>query len=282
MTIQAAQATNGNVRARTWARARIGATFARLSGALLLLVACILAAGRPTLAAEAGPGLFGSTEQHFTNLHQFAKWQAAIRRYRQAEQSCLAGGCEGSAWHGFLDSLRGLDRRSLLVAVNARINQARYVEDRVNWRVADYWETPFELLSRGGDCEDYAVAKYFALRELGVRADEMRIAIVWDRGLHRFHAVVAVDLEGRPVVLDNQRQWIGAADRPSIYVPLYSVNEEGWWLHQDPGRLPRAVAPAAGTRVEKQLSSTGAGETLSPIIRVGEADLDGERRAARN
>src|SRR5262249_2798252 len=112
MTIQTAQAANGNVRARTCAQARVGATIARLSGALLPLVACILAGGRPTLAAEAGPGLFGSTEQHFTNLHQFAKWQAAIRRYRQAEQSCLAGGCKGSAWYAFLDSLRGLDRRS--------------------------------------------------------------------------------------------------------------------------------------------------------------------------
>lgn len=263
-------------------RKRGGMSVAALALVALLVVAgCILAVARPSGAAETSSGLFGSSERHFANLGHFAKWQAAIRRYRLAEQGCLSRGCEDGGWSLFLRGLRGLDRWSLLVAVNSRINQARYIEDSVNWRTADYWATPFELLRRGGDCEDYAVAKYFALRALGLRADEMRIAVVWDRGLHRFHAVLAVFFDGRPVMLDNQRRTIGSAERPSVYAPLYSVNEEGWWLHQAPGGLPRTVLPAAGTRVGKTASASASGVAAS-IVRVGDEEPDGERRARRD
>src|ERR1700753_3221158 len=75
----------------------------------------------------------------------------------------------------FLDSLRQQSRRDQLNAVNQWANARPYVEDRVNWGVPDYWETPAQFLAHGGDCEDYAIAKYFSLVKLVFSPHDLRI-----------------------------------------------------------------------------------------------------------
>jgi predicted transglutaminase-like cysteine proteinase len=101
-----------------------------------------------------------------------------------------------------------------------------------NWRELDYWATPLEFLARSGDCEDFAIAKYQVLRALGVPIDDMRIVIVNDRARRATHAVLAVYVDGRPLILDNLRNDVVAADLIGDYEPVYSINEQGWWLHR--------------------------------------------------
>ncbi len=126
-----------------------------------------------------------------------------------------------------------------LSAVNRFFNRAPYVLDPVNWGVPDYWASPGQFAAKDGDCEDYAIAKYLALRRLGVPAQAMRVVVLEDRNLKTDHAVLAVrDPKGRIWILDNQTPIVVQAERIRHYRPVYSINEEAWWLH--------TTTPAAG------------------------------------
>ncbi|RYG28700.1 MAG: hypothetical protein EON93_18085, partial [Burkholderiales bacterium] len=78
-----------------------------------------------------------------------------------------SGDCRYAAWRNSLPSLRNLPAIERVNAVQTAINRLPYVSDRQNWSMSDRWATPAEMFARGGDCEDYALTKYFALRELG-------------------------------------------------------------------------------------------------------------------
>ncbi len=84
------------------------------------------------------------------------------------------------------------------------MNKVRYIGDQKNWGKSDYWATPIEFLTYGGDCEDFAIAKYVSLRALGVPDRAMRIAIVKDTQKGIAHAILIVYTEDGPMVLDNQ------------------------------------------------------------------------------
>jgi predicted transglutaminase-like cysteine proteinase len=94
-----------------------------------------------------------------------------------------------------------------------------------------YWETAFEFLHYGGQCQDYAIAKYLLLRAAGVPADQMRMVVLRDTAINLDHAVLAVYVDGQPQLLDNLRNDIVAANSVSDYHPYYSINENGWWYH---------------------------------------------------
>ncbi len=136
-----------------------------------------------------------------------------------------------------------------LSAVNRFFNRAPYVLDPVNWGVPDYWASPGQFAAKDGDCEDYAIAKYLALRRLGVPARMMRIVVLEDRNLNTDHAVLAVrDPAGRIWILDNQTPIVVKAERIRHYRPVYSINEEAWWLH--------TAAPTAGSGSSIPLTRT--------------------------
>jgi predicted transglutaminase-like cysteine proteinase len=157
--------------------------------------------------------------------------------------------CIPAAWTTFLDSVRKLPQREQLDAVNKWANARPYVEDWVNWHVPDYWETPGEFLARGGDCEDYAIAKYFSLVRLGFSPDDLRLVIVNDLNLKQFHAVLAVRSGNAVWLLDNQLPQVVPMDIAVQYAPIYSLNERGWWIHSIPkitvGNLTIAAGPVA-------------------------------------
>jgi predicted transglutaminase-like cysteine proteinase len=142
--------------------------------------------------------------------------------------------CAPAAWTAFLDSLSQMTPREQMQAVNQWANARPYVEDIVNWGVADYWETPGQFLARGGDCEDYAVFKYFSLIRLGFSPDDLRIVVVDDAKLKAFHAVLAVRAGGETWLLDSQIAEIETLAAAVQYAPIYSLNEHGWWMHATP------------------------------------------------
>jgi predicted transglutaminase-like cysteine proteinase len=157
--------------------------------------------------------------------------------------------CAPAEWTDFLQTLQGKSRHEQIDAVNRWVNQKPYVEDIANWGVADYWETPGEFLAHGGDCEDFAITKYFSLVRLGVPAEDLRLTIVKDADLNAFHAVLVVKDEGETLLMDNQLAEVVPLSAKPAYQTIYALNDRGWWMDSPP-RLDfgSVVIAAAGPR----------------------------------
>lgn len=206
----------------------------RLRGFLCIALSAVLLCS--ATAGHAGiirTGLFGTTEIRSSDLNKFPKWRGALARFADELRSCNENRCPVGEWNQLVASLRGWDVPTQLALLNVYVNRYPYVDDRINWRQLDYWATPLQFLARsGGDCEDFAITKYLVLRELGTDPDDMRIVIVRDRTRGIAHAVLAVYVDGRAMILDNQRDDVVVAELVRNYVPVYSLNERGWWLHR--------------------------------------------------
>jgi predicted transglutaminase-like cysteine proteinase len=125
------------------------------------------------------------------------------------------------------------------------MNKKRYVTDSANYGKSDYWATPIEFFQKGGDCEDFAIAKYTALRALGVPDNRMRIAIVQDQQKNVAHAILIVYTDQGAMILDNQLHAAVKAEKVSHYKPIFSINQNAWWLHTAPKSNVTRVASAA-------------------------------------
>ena len=129
--------------------------------------------------------------------------------------------------------------RDKLDRVNQFFNQKMiFRDDKRVWGTVDYWATPIEFLRKGeGDCEDYALAKYFTLREIGVPASQLRITYVKALKLNQAHMVVTwySTPDAIPLVLDNLNTTILPATQRSDLLPVYAFNGEGLWLPQAGG-----------------------------------------------
>lgn len=144
-----------------------------------------------------------------------------------------------SAWEQVLQSLMDESEREQLRAVNHFFNlRLRFRDDQELWLVKDYWATPVESLFKGAaDCEDFAIAKYFSLRQLGVPSEKLRITYVKATQLNQAHMVLTYYEEptSMPLVLDNLIDAILPASQRTDLVPVYAFNAEGLWL---PGGRP--------------------------------------------
>lgn len=139
-----------------------------------------------------------------------------------------------TSWKMFKEEAEKLDDRGKLNKVNAFFNSFPYITDQKNWGKEDYWAIPSQFLKKSGDCEDYAIIKYFTLRELGFPAESMRIVIVLDTLLNEGHAVLAVKTGGTIYILDNQSRIVLPQERIHNYEAQYSVNELGRWNQMKP------------------------------------------------
>lgn len=109
-----------------------------------------------------------------------------------------------------------------------------FKEDSVVWGVPDYWASPLESLEkRAGDCEDYAIAKYFSLAATGVPTAKLRMVYVRARlgGQALAHMVLAYYAEPgvEPLILDNLRPEVLPASQRTDLTPVFSFNTEGLW-----------------------------------------------------
>lgn len=120
-----------------------------------------------------------------------------------------------------------------LEAVNDFFNQIPYDSDEALWGQEDYWATPIEMLSiEGADCEDYAIAKYFTLLDMGVPAERLRITYVKAITLNQAHMVLAYyeTPNAEPLILDNLTDRIRPAGERQDLVPVYGFNGDSLWL----------------------------------------------------
>jgi predicted transglutaminase-like cysteine proteinase len=161
---------------------------------------------------------------------------------------CKTDDCAVARWDAFIEQTRKLPKDQQIEVVNEWVNAHPYVEDWANWGLPDYWETPREFLTRGGDCEDFAITKYYSLIRLGFSAEDMKIVVVKDEKQQMFHAVLSVQRIGaQTVVLDNQVAQVVPMAVASYYRPIYSLNGTGWWMETQPqfaGSLVRVVTAA--------------------------------------
>lgn len=145
----------------------------------------------------------------------------------------------GKAWFRLMENSYSLDEDEKIKNVNNFFNLLHFIDDIKLWGVSNYWATPLEFLgANGGDCEDFAIAKYFTLLELGIPDKKMRITMVKAVTLDQYHMVVAYyETPGSvPLILDNIDGKIKPATQRNDLIPVYSFNGKQLWLNKNKGQ----------------------------------------------
>ncbi len=136
-------------------------------------------------------------------------------------------------WQKIVNDAKDKTSDEQLEIANSFFNQVRFISDQEHWQKEDYWATPLEMLvTNGADCEDYSIAKYFTLRELGIPDEKLKITYVKAVQLNQAHMILAYyPYPGaEPLILDNLiNDILPASQRPDL-IPVYSFNGEGLWL----------------------------------------------------
>ena len=183
------------------------------------------------LEAQGRPHLFGTIDFR-RPLEKQQNWLAVLRRNAESpifkDEVFLT---RSTSWKELKARAQGKPLKEMLDVVNRFWNTWPYRADKEVWGQDDFWATPAEFLKRSGDCEDYCIAKYFTLREFGIPADDMRIVVVRETIRGIAHAVLVV-YEGQQVhILDNLSEHVRPMRRVRNYLPYFSVNENGRWMH---------------------------------------------------
>ena len=179
-----------------------------------------------------------------------ADWQrwvpsALIEKAKQEYGNAAASRIEG--WQQMMRQASGKEETEQLRFINDFFNQnIRFVNDDQHWGEVDYWATPYEALgSNGADCEDYVIAKYYSLRQLGVDTQKLRITYVKALRYNQAHMVLSYfpTPDAVPFVLDNLIASIRPASQRRDLSPVYSFNAEGMWLERLKGEGIRMGNP---------------------------------------
>lgn len=137
-----------------------------------------------------------------------------------------------AAWKELIAARQNAPEDRKLALVNDFVNGLLFVDDIDHWKQQDYWASPQETVSSGGgDCEDFAIAKYFTLKYLHVPEERLRITYVKALGLDKPHMVLSYYPvpEADPLLLDNLDPAIKPASRRQDLYPVYSFNGTSLW-----------------------------------------------------
>ncbi len=182
--------------------------------------------------------------------HLYGKWLASGWAFRdklstiEKDEYAMM-----NQWKRSLDAFKDMDDNSKIEAVNELINKRPYIADKDNWGKSDYWATPIEFLKKGGDCEDFAIAKYYSLRLLGIPAHKMELHIVKDTSKtpEVAHAILIVETNLGETILDNQVDALRMAGTEDVahYKPIARVDVAGLrYEHREP-KLYAAIKRSA-------------------------------------
>jgi predicted transglutaminase-like cysteine proteinase len=203
---------------------------------------------------------FGISTAEVTTGALLEKW-LAVEREIDAERPILKlceenrESCRSQAALDFLaivDSGRLLDGRARLGEINRAINlKITPMSDLALYGMEDFWSSPLATFTMGaGDCEDYAIAKFVALEEAGISADDLRIVILRDGIREEGHAVVAARLNGSWLMLDNLHMTMVEDQQVrDHYRPVFVIDRDGVkrYLGASPtSEGSRAREPAVG------------------------------------
>nr|WP_146691333.1 transglutaminase-like cysteine peptidase [Bradyrhizobium canariense] len=147
-----------------------------------------------------------------------------------------------------VDNARAREGRARLGELNRAINLAiRPMSDLAQYGQIDVWSSPLVTFAHGaGDCEDYAIAKFVALRLAGIAADDLRIVVLRDTVSGDDHAVTAARQDGRWLMLDNRRMAMIEDAYMRNTQPLFVIDQHGVMQYADRPVLAdlRASSPA--------------------------------------
>ena len=151
-------------------------------------------------------------------------------------------------WDRVVQNAKKKNILNKLKDVNDFWNKIRYKRDKAHWGKKDYWAAPFEFLGTGaGDCEDYAIAKYYTLRKLGVPEKKLRITYVKllrkRTKYEEAHMVLTYYHKpgATPIVLDNINKKLKLASKRKDLRPVYSFNATGLWQAKNKGKTSQRV-----------------------------------------
>ncbi len=155
-----------------------------------------------------------------------------------------------NAWQGLMQSSSNASADEKLNRINEFVNRRiAWGEDKNIWGQADYWATPIETLGKGaGDCEDFAILKYYSLIDLGIPTIKLRLVYVKAQNVNftdsgtQAHMVVAYydSPDAEPLILDSLITSILPASRRPDLKPVFSFNSEGIYAGSG-GRAERSV-----------------------------------------
>jgi predicted transglutaminase-like cysteine proteinase len=178
--------------------------------------------GRSTSLAPAGP-LWIKWRGFEAGL---AKDSAAIAQCQEEPGTCSPAARRLVA---VIEEARRLDGRHQLAVVNRAVNLAvAYASDESQHGAGDVWSSPLTTFSTArGDCEDYAIAKFFALRAAGVPTENLRLLIAHNRSDGNAHAVLAARQDERWLILDNRRMALVEDESVRDLSPLFALDATG-------------------------------------------------------
>lgn len=189
-----------------------------------------------TFPADPLTDAFGARPVMPLDVKRSGKWMDVLRRQEAEAQGpatpCRDTGadqCFQTFWNQTVAMLKTLPRAEQVRQVNDLVNKMGYWSDWDLYREADHWATPEEMFYKGGgDCEDFALFKYFLLRAAGVPAEDMRLTLVAYND--QAHLVGLVMVDGSPMVLDCIVLKTMPPEEMKQYQAVYSLSETSAWL----------------------------------------------------
>jgi len=249
-------------------RHRLGHRASRIVAAACVFTIAFFAPHGIAAAGDVGAlRLFGTSEKASHDLSQFPKWTEALQRYereRALEDAPCRGPCPLQRWKKFVTGLKGQSALLQLEAVNGYVNQTPYQSDSMRFGVVDHWATPAEFLGRGGDCEDYAIAKYLSLRHLGWEDRNLRILVLNDEYRRELHAVLIAYHGGTAYVLDNLAPAILEHTAIRHYRPIFSIHASAWFFHE--GWSPQGPAARVSSAIRPAIPGAETSAPLMPAV----------------
>jgi predicted transglutaminase-like cysteine proteinase len=180
---------------------------------------------RPLFGMESEPAS-GDVPSKWHAVEAEIEQEEAVLAHCHAEQACPA------AARDLLDIVaEGTGRTGLarVGLINRAVNFAIIpTSDEAQWGVADHWSPPFETLqTHRGDCEDYAIVKYVALREAGLSPDDLKIVVLRNIMPNEDHAVLAARVDGEWLILDNRTLTLVRDSEMVRAHPILALDQDG-------------------------------------------------------
>ncbi len=196
------------------------------------------AQGGGAAAGGSGIRLFGTVEFRGA-LKNMPKWERVLNAEKRSptfdkDLSPVMRPAVYTQWKELTQRAGSMPIMEKLRSVNVFFNRWPYRTDREVYKVEDYWATPWEFMKNSGDCEDYAIAKFYALKKLGVNPENMRVVALIDKIRNIGHAILVVYTDNNAYILDNLTDLVLSHERFKQYAPQYSVNEVYRWAHVTP------------------------------------------------
>ncbi len=185
-----------------------------------------------TTAAQS-PELFGMHATRSNDIAPFRRWSALIDSFQSQLEDSNATSPGIVMWQNEIRKLKGLSRAAQIDGINKFLNSIPYVDDLHVYGKYGYWHaTATRFFNSGGDCKDYAIAKYVSLRALGFSTSQLKIAVVEDKIEDLAHAILIVHFGDGNFVLDNQDKRVEPVADVDRYQPIFSINSKNWWLYR--------------------------------------------------